>query len=435
MVFFVFVIIVKNVQNIIGSDFLKFARILTKTVFILVFVVSIIIFSLIIYLQKNTSEEFKVKKGNRLNIDTIVPVTAEYKGVELSQSKYFTTVGEKIDVDLKIFGIIPVSTVNVEVVDELHVAVLGTPFGMKIYTEGVLVIETTDVETEYGNKKPAKQAGIKCGDYIVSVDGNEIFTNEDLSDAVKKSHGEEMRFLIIRKGTKMHIKVKPELSKENNEYKIGLWVRDSSAGIGTLTFYSPATEIICGLGHGICDEDTGTLLKLNSGEIVNAEILSVEKGEVGSPGQLKGRFGGKTLGEISLNTQCGVYSILKGKLDLSNLVEIALKQEVKNGKAEILCAIDSDKAETFSCEIALRTSAYLSKTQNMIVTITDEKLLDKTGGIVQGMSGSPIIQNGKLIGAVTHVLVDDPKKGYAIFAENMLETAQSAVKQNLKEAS
>lgn len=414
---------------------MKVVRFFVKFLFLCALLLSIFIFSAIAYLQNNISSDYKIKKGDSLVINSKVPVTAEFDGVSISQRNALTTIGESYNVDLKAFGIIPFGAVNVEVVDEMYVAVLGNPFGMKLYTEGVLVIDLTEVETSDGLKKPAEDSGLKLGDYILSVDGEEISTNEDLSRIVEKSGGKRMAFTVLRQKQKIRINITAEISKETGSYKIGVWVRDSTAGIGTLTFYSPATDVICGLGHGICDEDTGSLLKLDSGELVNAEILSVEKGTVGSPGQLNGRFGIKTLGEINLNCSVGVYSRLKSDIDFSYLTEVALKNEIKDGDAQILCTVDGDKPKLYSCKVKIRRSAFRSKTQNMIVTITDSDLLDKTGGIVQGLSGSPILQNGKLIGAVTHVLVDDPTSGYAIFAENMLETAQSVAEEQLKEAS
>ena len=363
-----------------------------------------------------------------------MPITAEYEGALLSQTTKTDTVGEEFDVELKAFGVIPFSTANVEVVDEMHVSVLGTPFGMKLYTEGVLVIELTSVDTAHGTVNPAEKAGIKKGDYIVSVDGKKIYSNEDLSAAVAKSEGHRMKFEISRDGKKLFINFAAEISKETGDYKIGLWIRDSSAGIGTLTFYSPATGVVCGLGHGVCDEDTGTLLELNSGELVGAEIISVSRGSSGSPGQLKGKFTYDTIGSIDMNDQSGVYSFLKGKINLSNLTEVALKQEVKDGEAQILCTVDGTTPELFSCRVKKRSSAYLSATQNLVVTVTDERLLERTGGIVQGMSGSPILQNGKIIGAVTHVLIDDPTSGYGIFVENMLKEAETVAEEK-KEAS
>lgn len=414
---------------------LKFARNLTKWVFFIILTLDIAVFSMIAYLNVTVSNNYKIKKGDPLTFDAFVPITAVYEGSKLSGSEKTDSISDEFKVELKAFGMIPFSTVSVEVVDELNVAVLGTPFGMKLYTEGVLVIDMTDVKTENGNVNPAKDAGIEIGDYIVSVDGRKISTNEELGAAVEASAGNEMKLEIKRGGKTKIIRFCAVLSKETNSYKVGLWVRDSSAGIGTLTFYSPATGVVCGLGHGVCDEDTEELLKLDSGELVTAEIISVEKGSSGSPGQLKGKFTYSSIGAIDLNSECGVFSLLKGRLNLSNLTEIALKQEVKDGDAQLLCTVNGESPKLFSCSIKKKNSAYLSPTKNLIVTVTDKELLNLTGGIVQGMSGSPILQNGKLVGAVTHVLIDDPTSGYGIFAENMLKTAQSVEEQSLKEAS
>ena len=414
---------------------LKFARNLTKWVFFIILTLDIAVFSMIAYLNVTVSNNYKIKKGDPLTFDAFVPITAVYEGSKLSGSEKTDSISDEFKVELKAFGMIPFSTVSVEVVDELNVAVLGTPFGMKLYTEGVLVIDMTEVKTENGNVNPAKDAGIEIGDYIVSVDGRKISTNEELGAAVEASAGNEMKLEIKRNGKTKIIRFCAVLSKETNSYKVGLWVRDSSAGIGTLTFYSPATGVVCGLGHGVCDEDTEELLKLDSGELVTAEIISVEKGSSGSPGQLKGKFTYSSIGVIDLNSECGVFSLLKGRLNLSNLTEIALKQEVKDGDAQLLCTVNGETPKLFSCSIKKKNSAYLSPTKNLIVTVTDKELLNLTGGIVQGMSGSPILQNGKLVGAVTHVLIDDPTSGYGIFAENMLKTAQSVEEQRLKEAS
>ena len=405
--------------------YLKILRIFFKCVFILALLLDTAVFGAVIYLNGSISDNYKIKKGDGLTFNTAVPITAEYEGLKLSQTGKTEQIGEEFDVKLKAFGIIPFSTVNVEVVDELHVSVLGTPFGMKLYTDGVLVIDITTVETVSGSISPGEDAGVKKGDYILSADGKQVLTNEELSAAVAASGGNRIKLVIKRGGTQKTVYVTPALSKETNSYRIGLWVRDSSAGIGTLTFYSPATGIVCGLGHGVCDEDTGDLLELKNGEIVSAEIVSVEKGSSGSPGQLKGRFTYGTIGKIDCNSEKGVYSVLKGKLGFSRLTETALKQEIRDGDAQILCTVDGREPQLYSCRIKKRSSAYLSATQNMTVTVTDPELLKLTGGIVQGMSGSPILQNGKLIGAVTHVLIDDPTTGYAIFAENMLKEAES----------
>lgn len=364
---------------------MKFARSLIKIFFFVLVIFCILIFSAVIYLNGSINNNFKIKKGESLNIASPLPVTAVYNGVKLSQVSASKQIGEEFSVDLKAFGLIPVSKVSVEVVDELHVAVLGMPFGMKIYTKGVLITEISEVATENGSENPAQKAGLKQGDYIVSVDGIKVYTNEDLVSIVENSGGKRLKFEIMREETKIYINITPVKSTDTNNYKIGIWVKDSSAGVGTLTFYSPSNNVLCGLGHGICDNDTGDLLKLNSGEIVTAEILSIEKGQVGSPGKLTGKLNYKTLGDINLNCEIGVYSLLKGNLKFEKLTEIALKQEVKDGKAEILCTIDNNPPQVYSCNIKVRNSNYHSKTQNMLITVTDKRLIEATGGIVQGM--------------------------------------------------
>lgn len=388
-----------------GVEIMKFFRAVVKTAFFAFLAVDIVIFLLIYILGQTFSDSYKITGGDKLVIDSYLPVTAEFNGAKQSQN-VGQQVGEVFEVDLKMFGMIPFSTATVEVVDEMYVAVLGNPFGMKIYTHGVLVIEMSDVDSKNGNVNPAGEAGIRVGDYIASVNGYEIACNEDLSELVLASGGESLRFEVVRDGKTIYYNVQPVKSIETDTWRVGIWVRDSSAGIGTLTFYSPSSGVICGLGHGICDSDTGSLLSLDSGELVGAQILSIEKGSSGSPGELKGKFTYDTLADIALNSESGVYGYLKGSIDASNLTEIALKQEVYDGEAQILCTVNGDTPKLYSCMLKKRNSTYLSKTQNLLVTVTDERLIAETGGIVQGMSGSPILQDGKLVGALTHVCVN-----------------------------
>lgn len=388
-----------------------------------------------IYLMGNSVEQaYKINRGEELQIDTPIPVTAVYNGVKMSQSSENHSVGDSFKVDLKIFGVIPFSTVNVEVVDSMHVAVLGNPFGMKIYTDGVLVIEATDVNTQNGNVNPAIDAGIKIGDYIKTVNGTKISCNEELSQIVAQSGGMPLTFEILRADKTVEFKVTPAVDTQTGAYRIGIWVRDSSAGVGTLTFYSPACNVICGLGHGICDSDTETLLNVERGELVGASILSVEKGSAGNPGALKGKFTYDSIADIQLNCERGVYGFAKQKISTPNLTEISLKQDVKDGEAQILCTVNGDVPKLYSCTVK-KNNSNRSDTQNLIVTVTDRELIECTGGIVQGMSGSPILQNGRLIGALTHVLVKDSLTGYGIYAENMLETVEAISNQALKKAS
>ncbi len=393
------------------------------------------IFTSIFIMSNEVAPSYKVGRGEELRVDTFMPITAVYNGVKMSQGVYTRKVGDSFDVDLKIFGVIPFSTVNVEIVDDMYVAVLGNPFGMKIYTDGVLVIESADITTQNGKTNPAADAGIKVGDYIKSVNGTKITCNEDLLQLVTDSNGNTISFEVERNGQSFTCNVQPSIEETSGLYRIGIWVRDSSAGVGTLTFYSPSTDVVCGLGHGICDADTETLLSIEEGELVEADIVAVEKGSAGSPGALKGKLTYDSIADISLNCEAGVYGVMKQDVDTPNLTEIALKQEVVDGKAQLLCTVDGDTPKLYSCEIK-RIGNSGKTTQNLIVTITDKELINATGGIVQGMSGSPILQDGKLVGALTHVLVDDSKTGYGIYAENMLETAQSMAQDyEIKQAS
>ena len=368
------------------------------------------------YFNISLPKNYYVLQGEELVINTAVPINA-VKTAESGKNNYGVT--------LKVLGIIPVSNANVNVVDKMKVKVLGTPFGIKIYTDGVMVVGINNVDVVGGESSPAKDAGLKLGDLITSINGQTVLTNEEVAAIIEKSDGENITLNITRSGSKKVISLKPVLSKSTQSYKAGIWVRDSSAGIGTQTFYSPTLGVISGLGHGISDQDTGKILTVNNGEIVSAEILAVQKSEKGSPGELKGKFLDETLGSIAVNNTTGLYAVTDNySYNKEDLTEIALKQEIKTGPAKILTTIDGTQPKYYDCNIE-KISYNGSLSKNMLVRITDKSLISATGGIVQGMSGSPVIQNGKLIGAITHVLVDDPTAGYAIFAENMLNTAQS----------
>ncbi len=411
---------------------MKGVRIAIKTVTAFFAVLSVMVFSSLVYVNYSVSNYYCVNSGEDLQIESPIPIRVSRCANGSSSVSYSPSSGDTFKMDLKVLGIIPAKQISVRIVDEMYVAVLGTPFGIKIYTEGVLVSGFSEIDTEHGGKNPARDAGIKEGDFIVSLNGVNVYTNEDVSDIIKNSNGEKIVAKIVRNGKNKKVSFYPAKSKTSGQFRAGMWVKDSSAGIGTMTFYSPAYNIVAGLGHGICDSDTGTLLSLNKGEFVTANIASVVKGRVGKAGELTGVFTGRKISDFNLNCDRGVYGNVTCDISLENLVPVALKQEVRNAKGYILTTIDGNEPEYYTCNIKVRNK---EDTQSLLVEITDERLLDATGGIVQGMSGSPIIQNGKLIGAVTHVLVDDPTKGYAIFAENMLETAQSVAEQQLKEVS
>ncbi|MBQ3593496.1 MAG: SpoIVB peptidase [Clostridia bacterium] len=321
--------------------------------------------------------------------------------------------------EARLFGVIPIKTVSANVISSRELVAAGSPFGVKLYTDGVLVVGLGDVETAEGIVSPAREAGIETGDVVLSVNGQNVMTNEDISRLVNDSE-QEMEFEILRKDKSFKVKVKPAFTDAGN--KIGMWVRDSTAGIGTVTFVDKQTGMFGGLGHGICDIDTGEIMPLLHGSVVTAQVNGVIKGKAGSPGELTGIINEKEeIGTILKNTQTGVYGTLSdlGVIDTSRLYETCSRSGVKTGKATIICDV-GDGTKEYAVEIE-KVYNGTSKTKNMSIRVTDKELLSKTGGIVQGMSGSPIIQNGKLIGAVTHVLVNDSSKGYAIFIENMLD--------------
>lgn len=330
--------------------------------------------------------------------------------------------------DLSLMGVIPVKSVNIRVVKQRYVALSGESFGIKIFTKGVMVVGMSDVKSDKGNINPAKNAGLKIGDIILKANGKEVNSNAELSEIINASGGKEIKMTVKRDDDIFTTKFKPVLSSDTGTYKAGLWVRDSTAGLGTMTFYSTVNGAFAGLGHGIVDVDTGILLPINSGEIVKTEILSVTKSKKGSAGEICGAFTGETLGTLTENSSCGLYGYYKDFEQSENLILIANKQDVKTGNAKIYTTLDNGEPKYYDCVIE-RVDYTNSEQKNLLVRINDEKLIEKTGGIVQGMSGSPIIQNGQLVGALTNVFVNDPEKGYAVFAEEMydkmIKTTQS----------
>lgn len=324
----------------------------------------------------------------------------------------------------KLMGIFPVKEVSVTVTDEKFVKVCGTPFGVKMFTDGVLVVDFSSIDAEKGSCCPATEAGLCKGDLIKKIDNEEVFTNEDVAKKIENSGGKALSMLIIRDSKTVTVSVKPEMLSDHSGYKAGFWVRDSSAGIGTLTFYDPETLSFAGLGHAVCDVDTGTVLPFSSGEIVPAAITKVKKGSAGAPGELGGTFTSmETLGTVKINNETGLYGTLEYEI-VGICVPIAPKQEIYEGSAVILSTIDGTETVEYNILIEKISLSDDSMTKNMIIRVIDDDLIEATGGIVQGMSGSPIIQDGKLVGAVTHVFVNDPTKGYAIFAENMLQMSK-----------
>ncbi len=300
----------------------------------------------------------------------------------------------------------------------------GMNFGVKFFTDGLLVVGTADVTTSGGLVSPAKDCGIKVKEAIISANGKKLSTSEELARTVNDNGGKEMTLLVRDVGgEERSVTVKPALSSETGKWCIGVWVRDSTAGIGTVTYIDAFTGSFGGLGHGICDTDTGVLMPVGKAYVVDVQITSVDKGDTRTPGELKGTFGKEVRGEIYKNTDTGVFGTLSTlPAVLREPIEVAKRKEVTEGEATVLCQVNGKVGE-YAIEI-VKVYKDSGETKNFLIRVTDPALLESTGGIVQGMSGSPIIQNGRLVGAVTHVLVNDHTKGYGIFIENMLNTAK-----------
>ncbi len=295
----------------------------------------------------------------------------------------------------------------------------GIPFGVKLHTDGVLVVNVCDVRCGTAGKRPAMDAGLKKGDMIISVNGEKIQSGAQVCRICGESGGEPLKITVMRAGKAKTLTVTPEKNSEG-EYKLGMWIKDSAAGIGTVTFIDPKTLIFGGLGHGICEASSGELLPISYGSVENVVLSGINIGKAGVPGELKGYFTGDKTGKLIKNTMSGVYGAFGAMPQevKDSLYPVGSKADIHEGKAYILCTVDDGGRKSYEIEISAINQGAQSK--NFTVTVTDEALISATGGIVQGMSGSPIIQDGKLIGAVTHVLIGDPKSGYGIFIENML---------------
>lgn len=333
------------------------------------------------------------------------------------------------NLNLNLFGTIPVKEVNVNVIPKTMVVPLGNAIGMKLYTKGVLVVGMSQIETDKNEKKkPYENSGIEQGDTILEINNNIVGNTEELIKEVENSKGNTINIKYLRDDKTMQTDITPVKSK--NTYKIGLWVRDAAAGVGTLTFYEPSTNLFMALGHGISDIDTEEIVNIANGELVTANIVSITKGRKGYPGEIRGTIDeGKTIGTIYKNTNFGVYGMVKNKnyleADLTQEMEVAPRNEIKEGKAQIICQLENSAKKKYDIEIE---KVYINNNQNnksMLIKITDKELLEKTGGIIQGMSGAPIIQEGKFVGAVTNVLVDDPTQGYGVFADIMIKEMRS----------
>ena len=382
-------------------------------------------------------------EGEELNLRTMLGLSIsnnDRKTIEAvnSENKKLTNKIGKMDFSINLAGI-SVKDFTVNVIPNTVVIPSGEAIGLRLFTSGVLVVGMSEIKGEDNNNHmPYKDSGIKEGDMITKVDNEVITCTADLTNKINNSNGNEVTLTYVRNGNNYNTNIVPTKINED-EYKLGLWVRDAASGVGTITFYEPTTGAFAALGHGILDVDTEELIDIARGDIVTSKIISIVKGEKGKPGELQGSIeNGKIIGEVYKNTNFGIYGKLNNIQDLKkntkNEMEVMPRDEVKEGKASISVS-SSTLFETplvtpkfqnifgaeYEIEIEKVYTASNRANKNMIIKVTDKRLLEKTGGIIQGMSGSPILQDGKFVGAVTHVMVNNPEKGYGIFADTMLK--------------
>lgn len=402
-------------------------------------IISILLIALI-YVSDitNIPDSIILFKEEELNINTIFGMSI--KTLEVSTTDIDTTQNgeiiqassgsyanreESINVGINLFGI-KVKEVSVNVIDDVEVVPLGGLIGMKLYTNGVLVVGMSEIYGENNQVyKPYENSGIKEGDTITKINGEYIVSTDDMTECINASKGKEINITYIHNNKTLETKITPVETDKNN-YKVGLWVRDTAAGVGTATFYDKNTGNVAMLGHGILDVDTEELIDISDGKVTNTSVVSIIKGENGKTGRIQGIVEGeKEIGTISKNTYYGVYGKLYNvnelKRNTSNSVKIALRNEIKTGEATLMCALDNGEVKEYTVEIQKIYLNNNSNNKSMLLKVTDKELLEKTGGIIQGMSGSPILQDGKLIGALTHVLVQNPTQGYAVFSDIMVK--------------
>lgn len=361
----------------------------------------------------NIPESIVLLKNEKISINTLY-------GIEFKEENYVNTstssLGEssikKVNVTL---GGIKVKQVNVTILPEVEVIPIGKIVGLKLYTSGILVVGI--------NKNILNESDIKEGDAIISINNEKVESIENIKSIVEKSNGEDLLVKYIRDNDEILVSTISPVKTEDNSYKLGLWVKEGATGVGTISFYNPETNDFAALGHGVYDKDTGELLKIEEGSLLNSKVISISKGEYGMPGEIKGALiEDDKLGDIEKNTEFGIY----GSLNINNIssndkIKVASRSEIKKGLAYILCSIDGNEPKEYEIEIENINIENNINNRSMKIRITDEELIEKTGGIICGMSGCPIIQNGKLIGVVTNVLVNNSEVGYGVFADLMLK--------------
>lgn len=401
-----------------------------------IFIISFLLL-LLMYVTNITSipENVMLLQGEHYSIKTLLGINIttkqeNYETVEVSSnlSESATKVG-KINYRLNLFGTIPLKEITVNVIPKTYVVPLGDAVGLKLYTSGVLVVGMGEIEGAGNIKyKPYENSGIEEGDRIIAINNNTVTCTADLINEVNKSKGNSVNVQYIRDEDTIETSIIPAKGSDN-KYKLGLWVRDAAAGVGTVSFYEPETKTFAALGHGIQDIDTGKLLKIAKGDFVTTKIISIVKGKKGTPGKIQGSIeNSTTIGKVGKNTEFGVFGTLNNttilNINKNDAIEVASRDEIKEGKATIISTVEDGNKKEYEIEIVKIYRNNNDNNKSMLVKVTDKELLEKTGGIVQGMSGSPIIQNNKLVGVLTHVLVGEPETGYGVFADLMIKQSR-----------
>jgi len=428
-----------------------------------------ILLSILIVVFCNTSyfksivyfpEEIKIIQGETRNLNLFFPFTLSVRsdssntlkinGLEISTEKISLNLSTplvlqsddigKINLQFSILGIVPFKKVVVNVLPKTVAMPGGHSIGVKLKSKGVIVVGFAPVIGKRGlRSNPAEKAGIQLGDTLLEINNIEIMNPEHLNELINNSKGKPLVVTIKRNNKIFKTIIKPNYDTREKSYQIGLWIRDIAAGVGTLSFYFPKKNSYGALGHIITDLDTGKPIEIKEGEIIKAQIAAIEKGARNKPGEKKGVFvqEEKILGNIIRNTEYGIYGKLKTPLRnpyYKKAIPVALISEVKEGPAEILTVLKGDTIQKYDVIIEKVYKQKNPKPKGLIIRITDKRLLKETGGIVQGMSGSPIIQNNKLVGAITHVFVNDPTRGYGVFMEWMIKIAQQIEDNDMKMA-
>ena len=322
---------------------------------------------------------------------------------------------------LKLFGVVPIKEVTLIEKDEKTVFVSGEVFGIKLYTDGVIIVGTQSVETDSGRVNPAESCGLQVGDVIISIDGEKVYTSDSVQNILNNNNGSSFDIKVKRGERYREFTLSPVYCEREGCYKAGMWVRDSTAGIGTLTYYDKDNGMFGALGHQVNDVDTNEIMPLLEGEAVSARVTDIKKASKGTTGSLECDFGDYTVGRLTANTDCGIFGAYSAVPSFAKAYPVASAQQVKKGKASLVSAVQNGEPKEYEIEITHISYNENNSQKNMVIKITDPELKELTGGIVQGLSGSPIVQDGRLVGALTHVIVNNPEKGYAVFAQTMLE--------------